>query len=36
LQLLLHKGYAQRQADDHDVALLHAYLDNLREGMTTA
>lgn len=35
LQLLLHEGYPQRQADNHDVALLRAYLD-LPEGMTTA
>ncbi len=35
LQLLLHKGYPQREADNHDVALLRAYLD-LQEGMTTA
>ena len=35
LQLLLHNGYPQREADNHDVALLRAYLD-LRDGMTTA
>jgi lincosamide nucleotidyltransferase A/C/D/E len=35
LQLLLHEGYPQREADNHDVALLRAYLD-LPEGMTTA
>ncbi|MGH3188642.1 MAG: nucleotidyltransferase domain-containing protein [Streptosporangiaceae bacterium] len=35
LQLLLHEGYRQREADNHDVALLRAYLD-LSEGMTTA
>ena len=34
LQLVLHKGYPQREADKHDVALLRAYLD-LPEGMTT-
>jgi lincosamide nucleotidyltransferase A/C/D/E len=35
LQLLLHQGYPQRAADNHDVALLHAYL-GLPEGMTAA
>lgn len=35
LQLLLHKGYPQREADNHDVALLRAYLD-LPEGMAAA
>jgi lincosamide nucleotidyltransferase A/C/D/E len=35
LQLLLHNGYPQRKIDNHDVALLRAYLD-LPEGMTTA
>jgi len=35
LQLLMHEGYPQREADTHDVALLRAYLD-LPEGMTTA
>jgi lincosamide nucleotidyltransferase A/C/D/E len=35
LQLLLHNGYPQREIDNHDVALLRAYLD-LPEGMTTA
>ena len=35
LQLLLHNGYPQRETDNHDVALLRAYLD-LPEGMTTA
>ena len=34
LQLLLRKGYPQREVDDHDVALLRAYL-GLPEGMTT-
>jgi lincosamide nucleotidyltransferase A/C/D/E len=35
LQLLLHSNYPQREIDNHDVALLRAYLD-LPEGMTTA
>ena len=35
LQLLLHEGYPQREADKHDVELLRAYLD-LPEGMSTA
>jgi lincosamide nucleotidyltransferase A/C/D/E len=35
LQLLLHSGYPQREADHHDVALLRAYLD-LPEQMRTA
>lgn len=35
LQLLLHEGYPQREADNHDVALLRSYL-NLPEGMTSA
>ena len=35
LQLLLHKGYPQREIDNHDVALLCAHL-HLPEGMTTA
>lgn len=35
LQLLMHRGYPQREADDHDVALLRSYLE-LPKGMTTA
>jgi lincosamide nucleotidyltransferase A/C/D/E len=35
LQLLLHTGYPQREIDNHDVALLRAYLDP-PERMTTA
>jgi lincosamide nucleotidyltransferase A/C/D/E len=35
LQLLLHNGYSQREVDNHDVALLRAYID-LPERTTTA
>lgn len=35
LQLLLHKGYPQRQEDNHDLMLLRACL-NLPEGITAA
>ena len=31
LQLLLHNGYPQREADNHDVALLRAYLASRKE-----